>query len=206
MSTGNHRESPCGRSAEGTTQGARPSEEGWDRSECRFETSSLELSRSATAPRRFRDASATGTRPIRDASATAARHNRDASVPAHPEIRLTNLTTYNQRARLPLGGTFPPLPSGQGQPRKRVSTRQVRRLRPHLPKRGAGAQPPSGVQRVPLYPKTLEGGWWDNGARHISPLPPFCPCPGARGQPREGLPSLPPRQGWRPGRRAPSRR
>ncbi len=26
---------PCGRSAEGTTQGARPSEEGWDRSECR---------------------------------------------------------------------------------------------------------------------------------------------------------------------------
>ena len=31
----NHRESPCGRSAEGTTQGARPSEEGWDRSDCR---------------------------------------------------------------------------------------------------------------------------------------------------------------------------
>ena len=38
----NHRESPCGRGAEGTTQGARPSGEGWDRSECRFETSSLE--------------------------------------------------------------------------------------------------------------------------------------------------------------------
>ncbi len=38
----NHRESPCGRGAEGTPQGARPSEEGWDRSEYRFETSSLE--------------------------------------------------------------------------------------------------------------------------------------------------------------------
>ncbi len=35
-------DSPCGRGAEGTTQGARPSEEGWDRSECRFDTSSLE--------------------------------------------------------------------------------------------------------------------------------------------------------------------
>ena len=35
-------DSPRGRGAEGTTQGARPSEEGWDRSECRFDTSSLE--------------------------------------------------------------------------------------------------------------------------------------------------------------------
>ena len=31
----NYRESPCGRGVEGTTQGARPSEDGWDRSECR---------------------------------------------------------------------------------------------------------------------------------------------------------------------------
>ena len=30
-----HGESPCGRGAEGTPQGARPSEDGWDRSECR---------------------------------------------------------------------------------------------------------------------------------------------------------------------------
>ena len=30
-----HRASPCGRGAEGTTQGARPSEKGWDRSQCR---------------------------------------------------------------------------------------------------------------------------------------------------------------------------
>ena len=37
-----HKESPCGRGAEGTPQRARPSEEGWRRSECRFETSSLE--------------------------------------------------------------------------------------------------------------------------------------------------------------------
>ena len=45
----NHGESPCGRGAEGTTQGARPSEEGRGRSECGCEASSLELSRSATA-------------------------------------------------------------------------------------------------------------------------------------------------------------
>ena len=38
----NHRASPCGRGAEGTTQGARPSEEDRGRSECRFDTSSLE--------------------------------------------------------------------------------------------------------------------------------------------------------------------
>ncbi len=38
----NHRESPCGRGAEGTPQGARPSEEGWDRSDCRCKASSLE--------------------------------------------------------------------------------------------------------------------------------------------------------------------
>ncbi len=56
---------------------------------------------SATGTRPIRDASATGTRPIRDASATAARHNRDASVPAPPEIRLTILTTYNQRSNPP---------------------------------------------------------------------------------------------------------
>ena len=30
-----HGESPCGRGAEGTPQGARPSEDGWDRSACR---------------------------------------------------------------------------------------------------------------------------------------------------------------------------
>ncbi len=56
---------------------------------------------SATGTRPIRDASATGTRPTRDASATAARHNRDASVPAPPEIRLTILTTYNQRSNPP---------------------------------------------------------------------------------------------------------
>ncbi len=37
----NHRESPCGRGAEGTTQGARPSEEAWDRSECRCKAQAL---------------------------------------------------------------------------------------------------------------------------------------------------------------------
>ena len=37
----NHRESPCGRGAEGTTQGARPSEEGWGRSECRGKAQAL---------------------------------------------------------------------------------------------------------------------------------------------------------------------
>ncbi len=47
----NHRESPCGRSAEGTTQGARPSEEGWNRSQCRYKAQALW---SHPAPLRFR--------------------------------------------------------------------------------------------------------------------------------------------------------
>ncbi len=47
----NHRESPCGRRAEGTTQGARPSEEGWDRSQCRYKAQALW---SHPAPLRFR--------------------------------------------------------------------------------------------------------------------------------------------------------
>ncbi len=47
----NHRESPCGRGAEGTTQGARPSEEGWDRSQCRYKAQALW---SHPAPLRFR--------------------------------------------------------------------------------------------------------------------------------------------------------
>ena len=46
----NHRESPCGRRAEGTTQGARPSEEGWDRSQCRYKAQALW---SHPAPLRF---------------------------------------------------------------------------------------------------------------------------------------------------------
>ena len=55
----NHRESPCGRGAEGTSLGARPSEEGWDRSECRCKASSLEPSGYATHPRQLRDNSTT---------------------------------------------------------------------------------------------------------------------------------------------------
>ena len=47
----NHGESPCGRGAEGTTQGARPSEEGWDRSQCRYKAQALW---SHPAPLRFR--------------------------------------------------------------------------------------------------------------------------------------------------------
>ena len=46
-----HRASPCGRRAEGTTQGARPSEEGWDRSQCRYKAQALW---SHPAPLRFR--------------------------------------------------------------------------------------------------------------------------------------------------------
>ncbi len=53
-----------------------------------------------TAPRRLHDASATGSRRI-----------RDASVPANPEIRLTNLTTYNQRPNPP-----PPPPRQSSHP------------------------------------------------------------------------------------------
>ena len=46
-----HRASPCGRRAEGTTQGARPSKEGWDRSQCRCKAQALW---SHPAPLRFR--------------------------------------------------------------------------------------------------------------------------------------------------------
>ena len=58
----NHGKSPCGRGAEGTTQGARPSEEGRRRSERRCEASSLEPSGAATDPRRLNDGSTTAKR------------------------------------------------------------------------------------------------------------------------------------------------
>ena len=76
----NHGESPCGRGAEGTTLGARPSEEGWDRSECRCKAQALW---SHPATRRIRDDSATHPRQLRDASATATRRIRD-SYATHP--------------------------------------------------------------------------------------------------------------------------
>ena len=72
-----HRESPCGRSAEGTTQGARPSEEGWDRSECRCKA---QAPWSYPAPRRFRDEYATDTRRVRDRYATLPRRLRDTTA------------------------------------------------------------------------------------------------------------------------------
>ena len=82
----NHGESPCGRGAEGTTQGARPSEEGWDRSNCRC---MAQAPWSHPAQRRMRDGCATAS----DGSATAKRRLRACK----PRIRLKNLTTYNQR-------------------------------------------------------------------------------------------------------------
>ena len=78
--------------------GPQPSEEAWDRTECRCETISLEPSGSATHQRR-----------LNDASAMAPRRLNDASVPANPEIRLASVTTNNQRPSLPLGGKLPSL-------------------------------------------------------------------------------------------------
>ena len=108
----NHRESPCGRGAEGTPHGARPSEKGWDRSDCRCKAGCLELSRSITAPLRF------VTEPLQFLYRSFTASLRPvtpyyafyyASVPANPEIRLASVTTNNQRPNLPPAN--PPIPS-----------------------------------------------------------------------------------------------
>ena len=121
----NHRESPCGRSAEGTTQGARPSEEGWDRSQCRCTAQALW---SHPAPRRIRDASATATRRLRDSYTTATRRLRDSYTTAPRQLhdgsttatrqlhdgstttgrrrRRKSRNTYNQRMRLRPGESY----------------------------------------------------------------------------------------------------
>ncbi len=163
----NHRESPCGRGAEGTPQGARPSEEGWDRSECRCEASSLERDGSIT----IRYGSITVPLQILYSSIAAPLRLVTpyyafcyGSMPENPEIRLTNLTTYNQRGRLTcpqrrMQGTRCSTGRCGGKVKKRVPTRQATKRRPILPpSRVQGAQPPPGVQRVPLYSKTMEGG------------------------------------------------
>ncbi len=102
----NHRESPCGRSAEGTTQGARPPEEGWDRSQCRCTAQALW---SHPAPRRIRDASATATRRLHDGSTTTGRRRRRKSR-----------NTYNQRMRLRPGEPSHPYPHPRRNARRRL--------------------------------------------------------------------------------------
>ena len=80
----NHRESPCGRGAEGTTLGARPSEEGWNRSDCRCKA---QAPWSYPAPRRFRDEYATDTRRLRDGYATDTRRFRDGCATQPRRLR-----------------------------------------------------------------------------------------------------------------------
>ncbi len=99
----NHRESPCGRSAEGTTQGARPSEEGWDRSQCRYKAQALW---SHPAPLRFRYGS---LRSHYGSFTVPLRFLYGLLRPITPLLRLhdyggrgrrKNSSAYNQRTRL----------------------------------------------------------------------------------------------------------
>ena len=56
-------------------------------------------------------------------------------------------------------GNLSSFPRTRGQARKRLKRAKAKQRRSALPPSGVqGAQPPPGVQRVPLYPKTLEGG------------------------------------------------
>ncbi len=126
----NHRESPCGRGAEGTSLGARPSEEGWDRSECRCKASSLEPSGYATHPRQLRDSSTTAPRRLRDGSTTTGRRGRRKSR-----------NTYNQRKR--------PKP-GEPCPSRRKAGK-----RPSVPAPVLGGRLGRGFSPVP---PTSEGG------------------------------------------------
>ena len=61
----NHGESPCGRGAEGTPQGARPSEDGRDRSDCRCKAQALyEPPNSVTARKIGNGSVTTGNRSV----------------------------------------------------------------------------------------------------------------------------------------------
>ena len=94
-----HGESPCGRGAEGTPQGARPSEEGWDRSECRCKAQALW---SHPAERRIRDGS---SRLCHGSVAALPRlcHGSSrlchGSTPANSDIRLISVTKPRSPAR-----------------------------------------------------------------------------------------------------------
>ena len=99
----NHGESPCGRGAEGTTLGARPSEEGWDRSECRCKAQALW---SHPATRRIRDSYATHPRQLRDASAIATRRLHDYGAPEEKKKQ----EYIQSKNEVEAGETLPSLP------------------------------------------------------------------------------------------------
>ncbi len=113
----------------------------------------------ATPSRRMRDAIATDTRRLRDRYATPPRRIRDGSVSAPPEIRLMDATSIQSKATPSHRGNSPvPAPKYRSRLGS-VWTRQVsKRHSPRFPSGVQGAQPPPGVQRVPLFLKTLEGG------------------------------------------------
>ena len=96
----NHRESPCGRRAEGTTQGARPSEEAWDRSQCRYKAQALW---SHPAPLRFRYGAITVPLQFPYGSFTACYALLRlcyGSTTTGAGGRRKNSSAYNQRTRL----------------------------------------------------------------------------------------------------------
>ena len=96
------------------------------------------------------------------------------------------------------GQTRPSAEGGRKPQQDHPSSRRILSLPPHsaegnkatppFPKQGAGAQPPPVVQRVPLFPKTSEGGPGGTTASATkSPLP-FLPRPGRKVRKRR-LPS-----------------
>ncbi len=114
----NHRESPCGRGAEGTTQGARPSEEGWDRSQCRYKAQALW---SHPAPLRFRYGSLQFLYSFITARYALLRHCY-GFVPTPTKIRLISVTmprSPHTGGRVPHGGGDATAPRRQTRLRER---------------------------------------------------------------------------------------
>ena len=140
-----HRASPCGRGVEGTTQGARPSEKGWDRSQCRYKAQAVW---SHPAPLRFRY----GSLPI---------HYRSFTVPLRFLYGLLRPITPLLR---------PHDYGGRGR-RKNSNAYNQRKPRPS-PKRGAGGAAPTGGTACPPVSKTLEGGPGGTTAQ-AKPIPPL---------------------------------
>ena len=149
----NHGESPCGRSAEGTTQGARPSEEGWDRSECRCKAQAyFEPPNSVTARKIGNGSVTTSNRCVTACNGPVIAGN--AFVMA-PRLRSAggeeNAVTHTIK-NLPCNRQDPPLPREQAgvaaaapvihcltRPRRMVSSTQGRLLT--APKEGPPWQP-----------------------------------------------------------------
>ncbi len=185
-----HRESPCGRGAEGTPRGARPSEEGWDRSDCRCKAQALW---SHPAPLRFRYGAITDPFQILYNSLTASLRPITPlywlRAYTHQNPADTRNNIHSKATPSPSGEPSRLCPWGQGQPRKRVRRATFSPgAPPHLPKQGAGAQPLPGVQGgSPCTPKTLEGGL--GGTTASAAISPHLSL-GAQGQGRKRHPPI----------------